>query len=380
MNISTNVSQNISYPNVSQNISYPTLQELNDQAALRFLPVIVFLFTLMLCGIFGNVLVCIVYLRKKTKLSPDYFILNLAFLDLLTCVIGIPVEIADLRYPYMFYAPAACKLLRTIESLSGMGSALTLVAISIDRYKRICKLGQHFNNSTVKRLCGGAILMGVVIGWPAAVVFGKKTVDLGIPDVKGEDCSTADEMRETIYPLLYYSAIMVCFVVSVVFVIFVYVRISIFIRKGISLKRTRTNDPVSTYSMNVHFIAEENTSGSCPSQAHPMLDATPQHRRRQMNSMRVTRTTTIFVAVTVAFILSYLPFLIIMIIRNIKKDIEDNMSHDTEVVYKFFSKSYFVNNAINPLIYSFLNRRFRNDVKNLLKCAKRPWNIYFHLD
>lgn len=372
MNISTNVSQNISYPNVSQNISYPTLQELNDQAALRFLPVIVFLFTLMLCGIFGNVLVCIVYLRKKTKLSPDYFILNLAFLDLLTCVIGIPVEIADLRYPYMFYAPAACKLLRTIESLSGMGSALTLVAISIDRYKRICKLGQHFNNSTVKRLCGGAILMGVVIGWPAAVVFGKKTVDLGIPGVKGEDCSTADEMRETIYPLLYYSAIMVCFVVSVVFVIFVYVRISIFIRKGISLKRTRTNDPVSTYSMNVHFIAEENTSGSCPSQAHPMLDATPQHRRRQMNSMRVTRTTTIFVAVTVAFILSYLPFLIIMIIRNIKKDIEDNMSHDTEVVYKFFSKSYFVNNAINPLIYSFLNRRFRNDVKNLLKCSKRP--------
>lgn len=336
MNISTNV---------SQNVSYPTLQELNDQAALRFLPVIVFLFTLMLCGIFGNVLVCIVYLRKKTKLSPDYFILNLAFLDLLTCVIGIPVEIADLRYPYMFYAPAACKLLRTIESLSGMGSALTLVAISIDRYKRICKLGQHFNNSTVKRLCGGAVLMGVVIGWPAAVVFGKKTVDLGIPGVKGEDCSTADEMRETIYPLLYYSAIMLCFVVSVVFVIFVYVRISIFIRKGISLKRTRTNDPVSTYSMNVHFIAEENTSGSCPSQAHPMLDATPQHRRRQMNSMRVTRTTTIFVAVTVAFILSYLPFLIIMIIRNIEKDIEKNMSRDTEVVYKFFSKSYFVNNA-----------------------------------
>lgn len=70
MNISTNVSQNISYPNVSQNISYPTLQELNDQAALRFLPVIVFLFTLMLCGIFGNVLVCIVYLRKKDQAFP----------------------------------------------------------------------------------------------------------------------------------------------------------------------------------------------------------------------------------------------------------------------------------------------------------------------
>lgn len=371
MNISTEYPSNNISENVSDLDKYALLKEINDAAALRFLPVIVFLFVLMVCGIFGNILVVIVYLRKRTKLSPDFFILNLAFLDLLTCVIGIPVEIADLRFPYMFYAPAACKLLRTIESLSGMGSALTLVAISIDRYKRICRLGQHFNNSTVKKLCVGSVVMGVVIGWPAAVVFGKKTVDVGIPGVYGEDCSTADEMRKTIYPLLYYSAIMLCFVISVFFVIFVYVRISIFIRKGISLKRQRSNEPLSTYSMNVHYIADENTSGSCPSQAHPMLETTPQHRRRQMNSTRVTRTTTIFVAVTVAFILSYLPFLIIMIIRNIKKDIEVNMSHETEVVYKFFSKSYFVNNAINPLIYSFLNRRFRTDVKTLLRCNRQ---------
>jgi hypothetical protein len=367
MNVSTTIASNIS-ENGSDLDFNSVLRELNDQAALRFLPVIIFLFLLMVCGIFGNVLVCIVYLRKKTKLSPDYFILNLAFLDLLTCIIGIPVEIADLRYPYMFYAPAACKLLRTIESLSAMGSALTLVAISIDRYKRICRLGQHFNNSTVKKLCVGAIIMGVVIGWPAAVVFGKKTVDVGVPGIQGVDCSTSDEMRETIYPLLYYGAIMLFFVVSVIFVVFVYLRISIFIRKGISIRRNRSNDPVSAYSLHLQFIADENTSGSSPSQAHPMLEATPQSRRRQVNSVRLTRTTTIFVAVTVAFILSYLPFLILMIIRSVKKDFEEGMSHETEVVYKFFVKSYFVNNAINPLIYSFLNRRFRSDVRLLLKC------------
>lgn len=369
MNAST-----VTVSNISENASdldfYSVLRELNDQAALRFLPVIIFLFLLMICGIFGNVLVCIVYIRKRTKLSPDYFILNLAFLDLLTCIIGIPVEIADLRYPYMFYAPAACKLLRTIESLSAMGSALTLVAISIDRYQRICRLGQHFNNSTVKKLCVGAIVMGAVIGWPAAVVVGKKTVDVGVPGIQGVDCSTSDEMRQTIYPLLYYGAIMLCFVVSVVFVVFVYLRISIFIRKGISLRRNRSNDPVSAYSLHLQFIADENTSGSSPSQAHPMLEATPQNRRRQVNSVRVTRTTTIFVAVTVAFILSYLPFLILMIIRSVKKDFEDGLSSDVEVVYKFFLKSYFVNNAINPMIYSFLNKRFRSDVKRLLKCIK----------
>lgn len=71
---------------------------------------IVFLFILMFCGIFGNVLVCIVYLRKKIKFFLDYFILNLVFLDLLICVIGILVEIVDLRYFYMFYVFVVCKL------------------------------------------------------------------------------------------------------------------------------------------------------------------------------------------------------------------------------------------------------------------------------
>lgn len=101
------------------------LRELNDRTALRFLPVIIYMSLLMLVGIFGNLMVLIVYLRKRLKCSSDYFILNLAFLDLLTCLIGVPVEIADLRDPYMFYAPAACKLLRTVESFSNMGSTLT---------------------------------------------------------------------------------------------------------------------------------------------------------------------------------------------------------------------------------------------------------------
>jgi cholecystokinin A receptor/hypocretin (orexin) receptor 2 len=38
-----------------------------------------------------------------------------------------PTEVADLRYPYMFYAPAACKLLRFIESVSIIGSSIVLI-------------------------------------------------------------------------------------------------------------------------------------------------------------------------------------------------------------------------------------------------------------
>jgi hypothetical protein len=74
---------------------------------------------------------------------------------------------------------------------------------------------------------------------------------------------------------------------------------------------------------------------------------------KMVNTIKVTRTTTIFVVVTVVFILSYLPFPIVMVARNIKKDLEKILSPTAEVFYKFCLKSYFINNAINPVIYSF---------------------------
>lgn len=353
------------------------LRELNDRTALRFLPVIIYMSLLMLVGIFGNLMVLVVYLRKRLKCSSDYFILNLAFMDLLTCLIGVPVEIADLRDPYMFYAPAACKLLRTVESFSNMGSTLTLMAIAMDRYKRICKLGERFSNQKAKRLCIGAILIGAITSWPAGVVFGKKTVDVGIPGANTADCSTADEMRNTIYPLLYYGLVMLYFIICVIFVLFVYVRISIFIRRGKS-KQKKVAKPTAqdAPSFNLHSSNDGHTALSGVSEEEDVKKLHVIEKKavdisqggRLVNTIKVTRTTTIFVAVTAAFILSYLPFLVVMITRNIKKNFEDILSPSAEVFYKFCLKSYFINNAINPVIYNFLNRNFRADVINIFKC------------
>lgn len=357
--------------NVSDMEPEVLLQQLNDKTAIRFLPVIIYLVLLMIIGIFGNIMVSIVYLKKRTKSSSDYFILNLAFLDLLTCLIGVPVEIADLRYPYMFYAPAACKLLRTIESLSSMGSTLTLMAISVDRYKRICKLGERFSNQRARRLCIGAVLIGALTCWPAAVVFGKKSVDVGIPEANAVDCSTADEMRKTVYPLLYYGTVMLYFIVCVIFVTFVYVRISIFIRRGKSMqKREKGQTSMSPLpSVGLQQNSEEQTSGSSE-QGEIRIIKNNKKGGKMVNTIKVTRTTTIFVVVTVVFILSYLPFLVVMVTRNIKKDFEEILSPTAEVFYKFCLKSYFINNAINPIIYSFLNKNFRLEVNKVFRCRK----------
>ncbi|CAC5401568.1 HCRTR2 [Mytilus coruscus] len=367
------ISSTSSPPNITN--SEELLRTLNDKLALRYLPVIIYMFLLIFTGLFGNVLVIIVYVRKKTKSSLNYFIINLAVLDLLTVVIGMPTEIADLRYSIMFYAPAACKALRTVESLSTMGSIVTLMAVAIDRYNRICKYGKQMTTEKAKRICIIAIVIGIVTCWPAAIVFGKKTKDVGIPGVYGVDCSTDDTMKGTKYPLVYYGLLFLYFVVCVVFFTVIYTKIVLFIRKqkkkgNISENsyRKKTKEPKSLSEETSFSDIEKDQNKGKERQRHKIQSDFGHQKLEETKSTRkihASKTTLMLGIVTVVFVLSFLPFLTVMVIRNIVKNFEDELSESAEIVYKFCLKSYFINNSVNPIIYSFMNVQFRGDVKKL---------------
>lgn len=368
------------------------LHKLNDELAMRYLPVIVYMLILMLIGIFGNILVCCVYCSKPTKTSSHFFILNLAVLDLLTCIIGMPTEVTDLRYPYMFYAPAACKLLRFVESISIIGSSITLIAVAFDRYYRICKLGRQISVRKSKIICVVAVVVGVLSSWPACLLFGEKTIELGIPGVKGVDCSTDDSVRHTIYPTLYYGFLFLLFILCLVFFTVIYAKIGAVIWKrkkakigetipsssnGRALNNSNTpSDQISTDPISTEMSSEQDgyNDKRASSDSKQALGKRPSR-----NSVRVTRTTVVLFAVTVAYVISFLPFLIVMVVRSVVKNFEENLSPEAEVAYKFCSKSYFINNAINPVIYSFLNINFRKDIKTIFRkccsacCGCRNW-------
>ena len=141
ISLTTCVSINASNPNNNNNdmihnnmiATNPPLSDqnllhcLNDEKAWLYLPVIVFLAVLVLVGSLGNALVLCVYWRKAYKASSHYFILSLAALDLFTCLVGLPTEIADLRFPYMFNLPIACKLLRFTHSSTIIASSIILI-------------------------------------------------------------------------------------------------------------------------------------------------------------------------------------------------------------------------------------------------------------
>ena len=90
--------------------------------------------------------------------------------------------------------------------------------------------------------------------------------------------------------------------------------------------------------------------------------------------IKMTRTTVVLFAVTVVFVLSYLPTITVRMIRSSSQSLENNQDI-RQVILKVCSNSFFINNAINPIIYSFLNVNFRRQatktVRHIFCCCLR---------
>lgn len=189
---------------------------------------------------------------------------------------------------------------------------------------------------TARRLCYIAVLIGVVTCWPAAIVFGKKTVQVDIPGAYAVDCSTDDSMKGTKYPLAYYGCLFLYFIISVVFYTIVYTKIIVYVRKQKKKGNLskRVNHSHSEEKSGHRSVTEESSLshiGKEPvSNQHKGEQQTCQPQTRENNKtkrkIRTSKTTFMLGIVTVVFVLSFLPFLGVMVIRNIVKNFEEILS------------------------------------------------------
>ncbi|KAK7497688.1 hypothetical protein BaRGS_00011083 [Batillaria attramentaria] len=240
------INLNLKFLNVTQlddNLQRGYLKRLKHREHLEkatlYIPVIVFLIVLIVTGTLGNLLVCCVYWRKPYKASSHYFILSLAILDLFSCLIGLPTEIADLSFPYIFNMPVACKVLRFTHSSTIIASSTILIQVAFDRYFRICKLGQQFSVRKAKLL---HVRYEVL---PAA------------------DCSTDDSVRGTIYPTIYYLFLFTLFFLTITFFAVLYSRIGVAIwrrkRKTIGSKVVTKMNSHGSDQTSMAWINKRNT-------------------------------------------------------------------------------------------------------------------------
>ena len=89
-----------------------TLYDINKEKRSVAMPSIVFLCTMVVLGLVGNVLVVYVFgFKMRSATTYRLLILSLAMYDLTACVVGMPGLVVEMQTTYTFYTGVACKVL-----------------------------------------------------------------------------------------------------------------------------------------------------------------------------------------------------------------------------------------------------------------------------
>lgn len=89
---------------------------------------------------------------------------------------------------------------------------------------------------------------------------------------------------------------------------------------------------------------------------------------RTFNRRRpASRTSIMLFLVTIAYMVTFLPYCILVVFRTADPGMYYKLSNSGKSLYQLFLRSYCLGSAINPIIYSFVNPRFRKKCRMALQ-------------
>ena len=391
---------------------YPTITQTPEVHAVIWI-----LSILSITGTAGNAVVLYVFYQKKDKQVSTMFIIVLAFVDFTTCLIVIPFTIILEARDFMIQYDFVCKLYQFMITSNIPFSALIMVAIAVDRYFCICHPFLHALNLNRAKLLTVAMAMfsaslGVIVSLMYGVYNFMDRVMMPVPafnrsslsgggggndtnvgyfqdfaafynnypvDERGKfvvfvgQCRTNELIIGANFMWYYQRFYMVLYLVSLVVVIILYVLIyhSVMVRRNRRERQKSKALPLvqlqnETAQMSTveetlltqvngddKAAKEDNTDNSNAAKIKTAVKGSLNRKstKKDNNRMANLKTAAMLFVVTVVFVITFLPALLMTL---------DLIPYNMTVFYM-----YFANNVANPVIYSFMNKNFRDDLKKI---------------
>lgn len=309
-------------------------------------PVTMLYSIILIAGILGNILVCIVIIRNTTMhTATNYYLFNLAVSDLIYLLFGLPFEVILFwhQYPYLFGA-TFCWLSRLIKDTCTFVSVLTIVAFSIERFLAICYPLHVYVMCGFKRavriiivVWAISIVCAIPFGLYTGIHYLKFPKDYG-PELK--ESALCRMIESPPIPVWELSAVLF-YVIPLIFLLVFYTRIVIEIQL-----RLRDNSALGV------------RNGSNSSQT-----------KRTKSRRAVIK---MLVVVVITFFICWSPFHIQHVLSPYLTqvvDIETAIILNT-VLFMTSGIFYYTSCTINPIIYNVMSNRYRTAFRETL-CGKQ---------
>lgn len=309
-----------------------TVAEVNDYVRMYKKPAFIFLGFLTIIGLFGNLLVIYVFGYRMKKQKVQHFIMLLAVYDILCCLFGLPLKMLELWMPITYPAGPLCKIENAVICFVCVSSAITLLVISVDRYKKVCHpTKSQMTLFHVKISFYVITLVSLAFSVTASFVYDRRSKPL-VED--GEIMFYICEADLTsMLTHAYYMTLAAVLIVVLLGLLVFYLLI------WKTAKKHLDNSSL-TYRVDLQ---------RCASQIN--------------QSKKPKNTNTILVLISLLFAVSFVPSLIFSaIFGNL---FGKNLSFFSKVLIELVYATWGLNSSMNPIIYGFYNRNFILHVQNL---------------
>ncbi len=324
------------------------------------------LVTIMLLAVFGNLLVIVSVFRfERLQIIANSFIVSLAFADLLVALLVMPFNASMEIAGKWVFGRIVCNIFNANDVLFSTASLLHICCISMDRYIAIID-PFHYESRMTKR----KVFIMLFCAWGASSCISHIPIHMGwyTTEQQKNTLLDNDEICEfkvnRIYAVISSS---ISFWIPTVVMVFTYVKIFREARRQekVIMKLTKIPDPASE-QLNNNQRNGVHKSGTGNKLSNTKLT---QNRKKLKREHKAAKTLGIIMG---AFLFCWLPFFLWYIITSA---ICVTCPVPNIVISLLFWVGYF-NSALNPMIYAFFNRDFRNAFKRLLRCHrfKRCWH------
>ncbi|XP_073506968.1 alpha-2B adrenergic receptor [Phyllobates terribilis] len=363
---------------------------------------------LILCTIFGNVLVIIAVLTSRSLKAPqNLFLVSLAAADILVATLIIPFSLANELMGYWYFGKTWCEMYLALDVLFCTSSIVHLCAISLDRYWSISQAIEYNSKRTPRRIkC--IILMvwtlAALISLPPLIYKGKKE------DHKNEkpQCKLNED------PWYILSSSICSFFAPCLIMILVYLRIYLIAKRRSKNNKEGNRPKQKSCASVVHQTkcsAENLPAQTCTtlqekpdadhhcggklkgSHADPALSSkvketnghgpsimdtvvtpkgvillskkspdTASTTKKKSHINREKRFTFVLAVVIGVFVLCWFPFFFTYSLGAICPE----LCYIPQSVFQFFFWIGYCNSSLNPVIYTIFNQDFRKAFRRIL--------------
>ncbi|OPJ88111.1 neuropeptide Y receptor type 2 [Patagioenas fasciata monilis] len=289
---------------------------------------------IILLGFIGNSLVIYIIVKYKTmRTVTNFFIANLALADLMVDTLCLPFTLVYTLLDEWKFGAVLCHLVPYAQALSVHVSILTLTVIALDRYRCIVF---HLDSRISKRLSFTIItimwLAAAVLAGPLAIFREYRYEEIPSINLKMAVCSekwpSGNNRDATIYSL---SMLLLQYVFPLAIICYAYTRIWFKLKNHVS--------PTS----------------------------------RNENQCRRRKTTKMLVMVVVVFAVCWLPFHIFQLAIDLDLVL---IFHEYKLLYTVFHVGAMCSTFVNPLLYGWMNKNYRNGFLMFFRCQNKPERIH----